>query len=169
MAEYIFDDSLEAEQYNTLLLLDNQCSMQFKDLHIDLYILGGTALLFHGIESVVTIDIDVANQLNASVKEVLEPFVSDAASEVATLASGYKERLVPYKPNDFQCLRIYLLSLEDLVISKLGAFRFKDKEDLTKTSILDSCDLRKCMDIITAEFPVEVASKLLRRLTELMC
>lgn len=168
MADYLFDDSLKAEQYNTILLLDNQLDKLKKDYTVDLHLLGGTALLFHNIESIVTIDIDCANKLATDVKEVLEPFVSDAAHEVATLAKNYKERLVPYKPNDFKVLRVYLLSIEDLVITKLGAGRFKDMEDLTKTNLLDVCDLRKCMDIITAEFDSATASKLLGKLTSIM-
>lgn len=154
-----FDSDLKSEQENTLILLDQQ--FESYPVRPVFNILGGTALLLHGIEHVVTIDIDIANKMDDKVRAIVDPFISDNASEVATLAKNYDKRLVPYKPDLFENIGVYLLSKEDLVITKLGAGRYKDIEDLTKTSILRDIDINKIMEIINTEFPTTVASKLL--------
>lgn len=154
-----FDSDLKSEQENTLLLLDQQ--FESYPVRPVFKILGGTALLLHGIEHIVTIDIDIANKMDDKVRAIVEPFISDNASEVATLAKNYDTRLVEYKPDLFKNIGVYLLSKEDLVITKLGAGRYKDIEDLTRTSILRDIDINKTMEIINTEFPTTVASKLL--------
>lgn len=169
MSDYAWDfgENNYAEQFNTLVLLDNT----FEGMHLDViptfYILGGTALLFHGISTVVTLDIDVANTLSDSVRNIVEPFISDNASEVAVLAKRYESRLVPYKADVFKNIKVFLLSIEDLVITKLGAGRFKDIEDLKRTNILDKCDYQKLTQIITTEFDTMLTSKLLIALESL--
>lgn len=148
---YDYSDTNTAEQYNTLLLLDETISKKNLNIVVTFHILGGTALLFHGMSSVSTIDIDVANSLSSTVKDIVEPFVSDNASEVATLAKNYKERLIPYKENEFKNLKVYLLSLEDLVITKLGAGRHKDFEDLKLTGIMQNVNYNLLTEIINNE------------------
>ena len=128
--DWNFGNDLKSEQENTLILLDKQ--FENKQVRPSFEILGGTALLLHDIEHIVTVDIDVANKLDEETRSIVEPLISDAASEVATLAKNYKQRLVPYKKELFKNIDVYLLSKEDLVITKLGAGRYKDVEDLTK-------------------------------------
>lgn len=163
---YDYSGSNESEQFNTLLLLDNafKANTGVKPVF---HILGGTALLFHGISSVVTIDIDTANSLTEDVKKVVEPFISDNASEVATLAKNYNTRLIRYKEDIFKNIEVYILSIEDLVITKLGAGRHKDIEDLTKTDLLKRCDYSTLFSIINSEFETAKASQLLIKLSSL--
>lgn len=167
MAEYNWSDTPEAEQYNTLVLIDAELKKRECNAKIKLNLIGGTALLFHRIVGISTVDIDVANKLKEDVKEVCEPFISDEASYVATLAKNYEQRLVPYHADEFDCLDVYLLSIEDLIISKLGAGRFKDFEDLTKTDAREHCDFAKLMQIINTELPTKVASEVLGRLSKI--
>ena len=164
---YIFDDSNESEQLNTLILLDNEFNKHPELQKPEFHILGGTALLFHGISSVVTIDIDTANSITNEVKRIVEPFISDNASEVATLAKNYKNRLVPYREDIFKNINVCILSIEDLIITKLGAGRHKDMEDLTKTDILKRCDYSKLFAIINSEFETSKASELLIKLSSI--
>lgn len=164
LEEYDFSQSNASEQYNTLVLLDHEFGKQKLPVKPKFYILGGTALLFHGIQAVVTIDIDTANRLSKEIKEVVEPFISDNASEVATLAKNYEKRLIPYKPEVFKNIKVYILSLEDIAITKLGAARHKDIEDLAKTPLLEMCNKQKLSDIISDEFDVETANKLMQQL-----
>lgn len=164
---YVYDDSVESEQLNTLILLDNVFAKKDLKAKPVFHILGGTALAFHGFKAVVTIDIDTANALPTHVKDVVEPFVSDNASEVAILASGYKERLIPYKSEVFKHIEVYLLSIEDLVITKLGASRYKDVDDLTKNGLLKKCDYDKLFSIINTELDTQTASTLLVKLSTL--
>ena len=157
--DWNFGNDLKSEQENTLILLDKQ--FENKQVRPSFEILGGTALLLHEIEHIVTVDIDVANKLDEETRSIVEPLISDAASEVATLAKNYKQRLVPYKKELFKNIDVYLLSKEDLVITKLGAGRYKDVEDLTRTSILRDVDINKITAIINNEFDTMTASKLL--------
>lgn len=163
-----FDNTNVAEQYNVLLMLDK--SFENKEIAVRpvFHILGGTALLFHGISAVVTIDIDTANALTDEIKEVVEPFISDNASDVATLAKNYEQRMLRYFPDIFKNIDVYYLSIEDLVITKLGAGRAKDIEDLTKTDLLQKCDMEKLLNIMITELPSETCSLLSQRLDKLM-
>ena len=159
-----FGDDLKSEQENTLILLDKQ--FENRQVRPSFEILGGTALLLHDIEHVVTVDIDVANKLDEEVRSIVEPLISDAASEVATLARNYKQRLVPYKKELFKNIDVYLLSKEDLIITKLGAARYKDVEDLTRTSILRDAEIDDITEIINSEFDAMTSSALLMKLLE---
>jgi len=163
---YDYSGTKESEQYNTLVMLDKAFSKQNKVKPI-FHILGGTALLFHGITAVVTIDIDTANRLEEKVKEVVEPFISDNASEVAILPKNYTSRLVPYKNDIFENIKVYILSLEDLAITKLGANRTKDIEDLVKVGLLDRCDYDLMYKIINEELSTHDASRVLITLSKL--
>lgn len=164
---YVFDDTNVSEQLNTLILLDNEFSKHPELRTPEFHILGGTALLFHGVSSVSTIDIDTANSITNEVKRIVEPFISDNASEVATLAKNYKSRLVPYRQDIFKNINVSILSIEDLIITKLGAARHKDIEDLTKTDLLKRCDYSKLFTIINSEFETSKASELLIRLSRI--
>ena len=159
-----FGDDLKSEQENTLILLDKQ--FENRQVRPSFEILGGTALLLHDIEHVVTVDIDVTNKLDEEVRSIVEPLISDAASEVATLARNYKQRLVPYKKELFKNIDVYLLSKEDLIITKLGAARYKDVEDLTRTSILRDAEIDDITEIINSEFDAMTSSALLMKLLE---
>lgn len=159
-----FDETMEAEQYNTLVMLDTAFAKMPVAIHPVFHVLGGTALVFHGCLAVATVDIDVANKLSPKVKEMVEPFVSDEASYVATLPKNYVERLVPYCPGDFNNIEVFLLSLEDLVITKLGAWRSKDKDDIGKTDLLKRANLDKVYEILKSEFDENSRIRLMQRL-----
>ena len=162
--DWNFGNDLKSEQENTLILLDKQ--FENKQVRPSFEILGGTALLLHDIEHIVTVDIDVANKLDEETRNIVEPLISDAASEVATLAKNYKQRLVPYKKELFKNIDVYLLSKEDLIITKLGAARYKDVEDLTRTSILRDAEIDDITEIINSEFDAMTSSALLMKLLE---
>lgn len=132
LREYFsFDDTVYSEQFNTLLLLNDMIQVKELGYCPEFHILGGTALLLHDILSIVTIDIDVANKLPDEIKEIVEPFVSDNASEVSLLPTNYITRLCNYRVEVFTHMRVRLLSLEDLFITKLWSWRTKDKDDLS--------------------------------------
>lgn len=161
---YDYSGTLVSEQFNTLLLLDCVFAKHKEIARPVFHILGGTALLFHGIEAVVTIDIDVANRLTDEVRELVDPLLNDNASEVAVLPESYEKRLIPYKPDVFKNMSVYILSAEDLVITKLGASRHKDIEDLARTDILKRCDLTKVRELLVKEFNSKECDRMLRQL-----
>lgn len=165
---YSYEDSVEAEQNNTLLMIDALLARE--NIHdTALYILGGTALLFHHVTDSVTVDIDVANKLSKDVLEATSPFISDNASEVAVLATNYKDRSIPYHVGDYSHIRVFLLSIEDLIVTKLGSSRIKDLDDLRYSKIMCKCDTELLESIINNELDsndqtyVKEKLKLLRR------
>ncbi len=161
---YKFKDDNSAEQHNTLIMLDAMFAEMKIGYKPEFILCGGTALLFQGIITVATIDIDTATKLSDSVSELVTPFISDAAAEVILLPTGYKDRLFRYEKDLFDNMEIYCLSLEDLVITKLYAWRHKDKEDLVKTSLLERVDKSKVKTIIEEEVDTIYYSKLTARL-----
>lgn len=167
MAEYKMDSSLLAEQHNTLVMVDEIIGRAHLAMKPSFEILGGTALLLHGIEAVFTVDIDCANAQSETVKQLVEPFISDMASTVAVLPRNYKSRLKEYNFGEFNNIEVYLISIPDIVISKLGAWRFKDREDLSKTGVLARCDMGQIISIINDEFDSDMSALLTTRLVSL--
>lgn len=165
MMSYIEDDSLYAEQFNTLLLVNEIVKREKLDYTPVFELLGGTALLLHGVKSVFTVDIDCANKMTENVSNLVEGFISDMASEVVTLPRLYQTRLRVFEQDRFDSIAILLLSMEDLIVTKLVAFRSKDKEDLIATSILDDCNIALVKSIIEKEVPKNMVQKLTNNLS----
>lgn len=164
---YDMGDNLLAEQHNTLMLIDDILGKQHLKCIPKFEILGGTGLLFHGVEQMFTVDIDTANRISDNVKELVTPFISDNASEVVKLASGYEKRLVPYPRGKFEHCEVYILSLEDIVITKLYSYRTKDREDLKCTDVLTRVDMSVLHKIISTEFEADISRLLDTRLQQL--
>ena len=167
MEHYIADDSLYAEQFNTLLLVDKALGEKEFEVEPVFYLVGGTAILLHGITSVFTIDIDCANKLTEQVKEATYELISDMASEVVQLPKLYETRLVHFKGDVFKNCHIFLISIPDIIITKCAAYRTKDKEDLITTDIMDRCEPQTVMSIIEQEMPTESRDMLKKRFLHL--
>ena len=155
MKNYMFDDSLYAEQFNTLLLVDQTLADKQFDAKPVFYLVGGTAILLHGVASVFTVDIDCANKLTEQVKEATYELISDMASSVVKLPRLYETRLVRFKDDVFENCHIFLVSIPDIIITKCAAFRTKDKQDLITTDLMDRCDPNTVLHIIDTELPAE--------------
>lgn len=162
---YITEDSLWAEQFNALLLVNDIIKKEQLDHKPIFELVGGTAILFHGIEAVFTVDIDCVNKLTDRVKKLTDVFISDMAGDVALLPRLYELRLVDFEQDKFDSIVVKLLSIEDLVITKLGAFRSKDKEDLLTTTMLDKCNMETLQYIIANEVPINMRNELLSKLS----
>lgn len=160
---YIYDDTNYAEQFNTLLVIDAAFANN-KHARPEFHILGGTALVFHGLQFEMTIDIDTANRINENVKNIVGELINDNASEVATLAKNYTTRLIAFHPEVYTNIDVYILSIEDLVITKLGGWRIKDQDDLRKSKLMEACNLDKLYTIMHEELDGETYGKLLQRL-----
>lgn len=164
MDNYKFGDDCWTEQYNTLLLLDKIMENKSYKEKVKLYICGGTALLFHNILDIVTIDIDVCVRLDREVLDDVEPFVNDMAAGVVVLTMNWKKRAIRYKEEDFKNFEVYLMSLEDLIISKLAAWRYKDKEDLKCVDKLCHIRIHDVCKLIDTEIGSDMRSELHSRL-----
>ena len=161
--EYDYSGTALAEQHNTLLLLDAEFANRKPNVKPVFDVCGGTALLFHGVIAASTVDIDTANKLTDEVRNIVDPFISDNAADVVVLPKNYRSRMLQYKPDLFKRILVYYLSLEDLVISKLAAWRYKDREDLIHTSLVRMANIDLVVKIIKEEVDPDLQAILLER------
>lgn len=164
MDGYKFTDDNASEQHNTLVLLDTILNGHTFEKRTEFCVCGGTAMLFHGLLDAATVDIDVCNTVDKTVLELVEPFISDAARDVIKLPTKWQSRVVRYGENVFKNFDVYILSLADIVVTKLYAWRYKDREDLKYTSILRNVDGLLLRKIIREELPESISDKLILRL-----
>jgi hypothetical protein len=114
---------------------------------VELTVIGGACMLIRNYISRYTVDIDTVTKLEDAVKECLWAYsINNDSIEVATLHPSYMFRLKKLNET-FKVLKVYLISDEDLVISKVGAYRVKDKSDLTESGILDRINTQLLIEL----------------------
>ena len=84
-------------------------------------------------------------------------FVSVTYS-ITQLGEGYQQRAVPYM-EELSNIKVYLLSQEDLIITKVISNRKKDIGDLLKTNILTKHNVQKAVSVLQAEYPADTAKR----------
>lgn len=164
MRDYINDSGLYAEQMNTLVMLDQSLRECIERPTFE--ICGGTGLVLHGVNGIFTVDIDVVQKMSPAVSALVEPFISDAAAEVAVLPKNYEGRMVPIP--DFDNMDVFVLSIKDIIVLKLQAWRVTDKEDIQKTDVLQRIEMADLRKILSTEFNEEYGNKLNRRFDEIL-
>lgn len=136
------------EVMENVLMADEYMGQMFPHIQkLELIITGGSSFLLKGLGNKFTLDIDSITDLDEDVTEFLESFaINNHAIEVTKLPTGYKERLVHFK-SKCKVLDLYLLSNEDLVISKIGRCSSDDVADIVNTGILDYTNTEKLMEL----------------------
>jgi hypothetical protein len=108
---------------------------------LNFVITGGASFLLKGYRNKFTLDIDTITEMNHDVLAYLESFsINNSASEVTRLSSTYKERLEKVK-STFDVFELYVLSNEDLVISKIGRLSDDDLRDIEDTGIMGDINM----------------------------
>ncbi|PLS19216.1 hypothetical protein CVD28_02055 [Bacillus sp. M6-12] len=143
------------EVLENLKFADQYMSTVFPDMDkLSFVITGGASFLLKGFSNKFTLDIDTITEMNHDVLQFLESFsINNSASEVTKLPKSYKERLVKLK-GKFEVLDLYLLSHEDLVLSKIGRLSEDDLRDIEDTGIMEEVDmslLTKLAEELSAE------------------
>jgi Nucleotidyltransferase of unknown function (DUF6036) len=130
------------EVLENLKFADQYMSTVFPDMDkLSFVITGGASFLLKGFSNKFTLDIDTITEMSHDVLQFLESFsINNSASEVTKLSSTYKERLVKLK-GKFDVLDLYLLSNEDLVLSKIGRLSEDDLRDIEDTGIMEEVDM----------------------------
>ena len=104
----------------------------YPGLTFECVIVGGSALLIKNIITRGTLDVDVL-EVSKEVEELFAGF--DFNTRVKTVLDcfpyNYADRLELVNM-ETKCIRYYTPSIEDLIVSKLYAYRGKDIEDLEK-------------------------------------
>lgn len=130
------------EVLENLQIADQFMETVFPDMDkLTFVVTGGASFLLKGFKNKFTLDIDTITEINHDVLLYLESFsINNSASEVTKLSSTYKDRLVKLK-GKFNILDLYLLSNEDLVLSKIGRLSEDDLFDIEQTGIMEKVDM----------------------------
>lgn len=142
---------LEDIQYR-LLQLDEDADLMFdEEQHFICIIVGGSAFVLLGYSTRATHDIDMLKaspelnsllhkyDMNTNVQAYLDNFPDDCW-----------ERLTPIQLHTKR-IRFYTLALEDLIVSKLAAYRGQDISDISSDEVIRSINwdqLNKSADML---------------------
>lgn len=130
------------EVVENLKFADQFISTVFPEMEkLSFVITGGASFLLKGFSNKFTLDIDTITEMNEDVLLYLESFsINNSASEVTKISPSYKDRLVKLK-GKFDVLDLYLLSNEDLVITKIGRLSDDDLKDIQETGIMEDINM----------------------------
>lgn len=155
---YSLDDSVLSELRNNLVIVNALVSQAHLKSKPEFFILGGAALVFYNLTKRATLDIDTVNRIDDNIRNDVSMFISDQASNVVKLNPKYKDRLVPYM-TELSDIRVYLISQEDLIITKLYSGRKKDIGDLLESDILTVNNINSVVEILNNEYPSDIAMR----------
>lgn len=164
---YKMEDTIKAELNNNLTIVNAILERQKLKIKPEFYILGGAALVFHDLDYKSTLDIDTANRIYSEVRDLVSDFIDDAASEVSVLAFNYKSRAKLIR-EDLTSMNTFILSEEDLCISKLLSGRRKDYNSVVNCGILKRIKYDTMMQIATTELEKDSREALITILGRLM-
>jgi hypothetical protein len=160
---YDLSDSVEAELNNSLVIVNEIVKRKQLDSKPEFYIIGGAAMVFHGLNYNATLDIDIANKIGDNIRDAISDFVSDDASNVVILGDNYKSRAVKIKSN-LDAINVYIVSQEDLLITKLlGAkVRRKDRDALKHSGLLNAESVENAINVLKVEYETTLANTLIQ-------
>ncbi len=153
------------ELFSRMVELDNIVSDLYPNMTFECVIVGGGALLIKNIITRGTIDVDVL-EVSKEVEELFTGF--DFNTRVKAVLDCF-----PYNFEDrleivnlqTKSIRYYTPSIEDLIVSKLYAYRPKDIEDLKKIKESNQYD-KKILDKVIIEANESAVTK--RRYLEMV-
>lgn len=136
------------EVLENILLADQYMKTMFPNIgRVRLILVGGAAIILKGFENKVTTDIDTVVKLEEDVSDFLRSFaINNDAAEVSVLPEDYESRMEEIVLG-LEVLEVYVVSNEDLVISKVGRYDTDDKRDLEDTGILDYVNTERLIDL----------------------
>ena len=112
-----------------------------------IYLLGGSACIIQGYLDRATRDIDILDLEYSSQVGRLFRILGDVDYLdiiLTTLAEGYEERTIRVK--EIKNIEVYVLSREDIVVTKIGRYSDKDKEDIK--ILMEKVDKEKIIQLI---------------------
>lgn len=130
------------------LLHDMEDFAKLKNLDCPpLFLLGGSGCIVGGYINRTTTDIDLLDiGFSASAGRVLKLLGEFDSLDlyVTTVSSGYEKRSI--KLEEFKYANVYVLSKEDIVVTKIGRYSEKDIEDIQK--LIMYCDMNLLFELI---------------------
>ncbi len=132
--------SLKNRELLLELIKDADDFATFKNIKCTpIYLLGGSACILGNYLDRATFDLDFIDiNYEASVGKVFRLFDRFDMLDiyVTPIADDYEERV--FKLEGFTTLEYYVLSREDIIVSKLGRFSEKDREDIA--ILIEECN-----------------------------
>jgi hypothetical protein len=136
------------KQALTLALQDMEDFAMLKQLDCPpIYLLGGSACIIEGYLDRATRDIDIVDLEYSAQAGRLFRILGDVDyldTMLTTLAEDYKERAV--RVSAVKKIEVYALSREDIIVTKIGRYSEKDKEDIKK--LIKKCDKHTINELI---------------------
>lgn len=166
--EWDFSDDNKTEQHNTLVLLDTVLGKHELDRKPTFFICGGAALLLRGVVDVATVDIDVCTKLDSEIHRLVSPLITDNVASIITLPINWRSRTELYREDLFKNCEVRLLSVIDIAVSKLVAWRHKDVEDFRYTRLVSEINVDRFSTIVKTELPDSISDLVLGRLLQLL-
>lgn len=138
---------------NTLLAFDEEVYLRFGTNNIikkyECYIVGGGAMILLNLIPRVTYDIDVIRCTGNEIIDIMKHYDINinASAHIDCFPDGYTSRAIKIDLKT-KMIDFYVLSLEDIVVSKLASGRAKDFEDIHQNSVLDNLNWNKLDKLI---------------------
>lgn len=148
--DYDFEDTLSGFLNSNLWIADRAVGQLCIDAKPIFYLLGGAALCLHDLKIEQTHDIDTANRIEGKVKEAVEGLFDDMASEVVIIPRNYRDRAVRIR-EDLLSIEVYLVSKEDLFLSKALTGRYKDERAIKRSGILEDINKDLLLNLVYNE------------------
>jgi hypothetical protein len=126
------------EVVDRLKRVDEDLSLMYDNIEFECIIVGGSALILMECIPRATHDIDILSIYNPEVMKIFEKydFNSQVFAYEDNFPYNYKDRIEKIDINT-KVVFYYRASLEDMVISKLCAYRPTDQRDITEKMLVD--------------------------------
>ena len=124
--------------------------LAYRNLFLDLKIVGGAALIFNGISSVETQDIDTIERISSEIKEICDEFSLDINTDAMDYIENYADcEFIEDEYKTFSNIYITYLSLVDTIRTKLKNYQDEDKAEKLRYLLEDEFNVEMTVNGIS--------------------
>lgn len=135
-----------------LLNFDRDAYLEFgnnNNIKYECYIVGGGAMLLLNLIPRATQDIDVLRITGSNLVDLMKYYDMNmnVSAHIDCFPDGYSDRAIKLNLNT-KIVDFYVLSVEDIVVSKLASGREKDIEDIHRDSVINMINWNKLDELV---------------------
>lgn len=124
--------------------------LAYRNLFLDLKIVGGAALIFNGITSVETQDIDTIERISYEIKEICDESSLDINTDAMDYIENYADcEFIEDSYKTFSNIFITYLSLVDTIRTKLKNYQDEDKAEKLRYLLEDEFNVEMTIEGIS--------------------
>ena len=124
--------------------------LAYRNLFLDLKIVGGAALIFNGISSVETQDIDTIERISSEIKEICDESSLDINTDAIDYIENYANcEFIEDSYKTFSNIFITYLSLVDTIRTKLKNYQDEDKAEKLRYLLEDEFNVEMTIEGIS--------------------